>query len=247
MITSGLYAGARIPHRVGDPYWQQVALLLHCEGADNSTLLVDSSRHAVNFTTDPVQANVSTAQAKFGAASLRVNRASGTSPPLWTGTRFTAAAGVAGALTFECWFKRVSNIDATESPPILRIHASDGAEIVRVSQYRNLGNDLQIRFGDADTASQIGYTPAADGWTHIAILLSAGTLRVCAEGVSLRTFSYGSFASGAPGWNAYVGAPPGGTGTGAIACYIDEVRYTTDVARYTSFPFTPPTAPFLNY
>lgn len=222
----------------GDPYWPNVALLLHCEGANGSATLVDSSSYAVNFTTSTSQHDISTARAKFGSSSLRVKNASPTSPPAWSGARFTPAAG--GAFTFECWFDTTAAFNGTEAPPIIRILDNVNAEFIRVSQYA-LGNEINVRFGAADTETYHSFAPDGAGWVHIAIEMLAGTGYVYAGGALCR--SYPLDGNGTGSWSVYVGAAQSGSGSNALTCHIDEVRFTSGVARYGA-PFTPPTAAF---
>ena len=52
-----------------DDYYSFVTLLLHCDGANNSTTITDSSLSQVTVTAQD-NAKISTAQSKFGGSSL---------------------------------------------------------------------------------------------------------------------------------------------------------------------------------
>src|SRR5262245_66414830 len=67
LVNPFVYGVAAPP--VTDPFFTSVVLLLHCDGADAAISLTDSSNahHAVNCNG---QHKLTTAQAKFGTASL---------------------------------------------------------------------------------------------------------------------------------------------------------------------------------
>src|SRR5690606_25450842 len=52
----------------GDPYWASVVLLLHMDGADGSTMFIDSSANGLTVTANG-NAQIDTAQSKFGGAA----------------------------------------------------------------------------------------------------------------------------------------------------------------------------------
>jgi len=78
-------------------------------------------------------------------------------------------------------------------------------------------------------------------WYHIAMVRSGSTVTYYLNGVSDATFST-SFSQGATGMT--IGARYTGA-TEYVAGYIDDLRITKGVARYTT-TFTPPTAAFPN-
>ena len=82
-----------------------------------------------------------------------------------------------------------------------------------------------------------------DAWHHFAITRQSGTLRLFRDGALVSsTTNSGSFNNNNSG-SLFFGAYPGGTATTRSNIILDEVRFTKDVARYTS-AFTPPTAAF---
>lgn len=76
-------------------------------------------------------------------------------------------------------------------------------------------------------------------WTHIAIARNGGTRTVYVNGTSTVTGSVGNITSNRCSVGAY------SNGTLPIQGYIDDLRITKGVARYTS-NFTPPTSAFPN-
>lgn len=90
------------------------------------------------------------------------------------------------------------------------------------------------------TASGPAGSITASVWHHIAAVMSAGTLRVYVDGVggSPTAVSNPLISNASP---VTIGASA--NGQYPFAGFIDEVRITKGVARYTS-DFTPPDAPF---
>jgi len=90
-----------------DPYWDNVVLLLHFDGVDGSTVIVDSSKSAIAITCE-AEAKLSTAQYKYGTASLlldgTLDRLSISSSALVIGTE---------DFTIEC-YARTDSADAND-------------------------------------------------------------------------------------------------------------------------------------
>jgi hypothetical protein len=55
---------------VFDPYYQNVSLLIHCDGSNGSTTITDSGPKGKSPSSVNGDAKISTAQSKFGGASL---------------------------------------------------------------------------------------------------------------------------------------------------------------------------------
>lgn len=225
-----------------DPYWDNVSLLLHMDGSNGSTTFTDSSLSAKTATVTG-GAQISTAQSKFGGASGVFDkvddRLSYSSSDFAFGT---------GDFTVEAW-----------------IYSRDvsGATTRGWFQTSTVSGGLQPSYGNGLTIFQ-GYTPAPstldggivvaiDGenyfgsttavlfvnqWQHVAVTRSASTCRVFVDGVVVGSRSNSSNLTGS---NLCVGGYY--DTTYLYDGYIDELRITKGVARYTA-NFTPPTAPF---
>jgi hypothetical protein len=89
------------PGATGDPYFSNVALLLHMDGSNGSTTIQDSSSNA--RTTSSVSGALSTSNKKFGTASFTGGDAN------WTGA-YTSP--IASAFTIEAWLYRSSASNA---------------------------------------------------------------------------------------------------------------------------------------
>ena len=211
-----------------DPHIDKVALLLHMDGADGSTIFTDSS--AVPKTVAASGgAVVSTAQSKWGGASLVLNgRGDYLSAPAHADFVF----GV-GDFTVE-----------------LLINTTTAAEKVLVDQFVvETANSWQwaVESGRLSWYSGgyvlTGAVAVNDGaWHHVAAARSAGTLRFFVDGVLDGSVALGrNFNTNLVlGIGAQVGAR---NSAYDFPGYIDDLRITKGVGRYTA-NFAPPTGPF---
>ena len=212
----------------GDADFDKVSLLLHMDGADGSTIFTDSS--AVPKTVAASGgAVVSTAQSKWGGASLALG---GSGDYLSSPAHADFVFGV-GDFTVE-----------------LLINTTTAAEKVLVDQYQS-GNTNSWQFAVRDGRLSWysgGYvlTGAAavnnGAWHHVAAARSAGTLRFFVDGVLDGSAALGhNFNTNLVlGIGAQVGER---SSAYDFPGYIDELRITKGVGRYTA-NFTPPTESF---
>ena len=220
-----------------DPYYGAVSLLLHGDGADGSTEIIDSSVNPKTVTAVG-DAQISTTQSKWNGSSLKFDG---------NGDYLTSAANAdfdyaAGDFTIEGWF-RSENISQfqtvigqapyngfTTDGYVLRIFSSKLA----LNYYNNSGAPL-FTLGDVTTLS-------SNVWYHFAATREGNTFRLFINGIlEASTTNSISFATGK---SLYVGKWEGITNRDFNG-YIDDLRITKGVARYTS-NFTPPTQPFFN-
>lgn len=202
----------------GDIYFNDVSLLLHCDGTNGSTTFTDSSNNGLTVTANG-NAQISTAQSKFGGASGAFD---GTSDSL---TVTIPAIGTSD-VTIECWF-----YCTLTSVNVQRLFGGFGG-------YMGINpstNYLVFNYNSVDrilSSSPIVFNT----WNHVALSREGSTSRLFLNGVSIGTVADTQAYSG----NMLIG--------GSIAIdfffgYIDDIRVTQGVARYTS-NFTPPTAAF---
>lgn len=217
-----------------DPDFSSVVSLLHFDGADGSTTIVDVTGKSWSATGN---AQLDTAQKKFGTASLLTDGA-GDYISTSSSTDFSLTAS--GDFTVEFWLY-LTDKDNSDGNAVVCVGNASGywQFLVRSNQIQiNLRNATGGAFSDL-TASQ---TLANGQWHHYAWTRASGTNRLFYDGVQLTTS--GSLPSNPTQGThaAYVGANYNGGAT-STAGQIDDVRITKGVARYTS-NFTPPTAPF---
>jgi len=216
-----------------DPQFTSVSLLLHGDGTNGSTTIVDSSRLPKTVTAFG-NAQISTAQSKFGGASIAFD---GTGDYLQTASSSALALG-AGDFTVEAWVWFGSVV-------------SNFGRIVQCGNF-NTGGDWQlVRWQSTNPAQptfdaggiggiriQSSITVPQNTWAHIAVTRSGGTIRLFVNGV------IGGSATSVVGFTqSIVTVGASATGGESHNGYIDDLRITQGVARYTA-NFTPPTAPF---
>lgn len=222
----------------GDPHFNNVSLLLHMDGIDGSTTIADSSNNALSFTRFG-NAQISTAQSKFGGASALFDG---------SGDYFSASDNAAFDLgssdfTIEAW-----------------VYISGGSvERSICSQWiggANLGwdfgvwntNRLRFYYSTNGSSGSFGIntvitTVPTGQWAHVCACRSGNTIRLFING----TAAYTSASFNVTIFNSAGSFQVGGSNnTNSWNGYIDDLRITKGVARYTS-NFTPPTEPFPDY
>jgi hypothetical protein len=221
---------AQLPSPV-DPYFSDVSLLLHGNGVNNSTTFTDSSSNNHTLTVNG-GANISTAQSKFGGASMYFDGSGDSlSLPLDTSIAFGS-----GEFTFEFWLFR----NASSSFVILDTRTPSQNPAGELVILVNSSGRLEI--WEQGFTRLAGGSTAVNTWNHYAIARdSSNVVTGYINGTSVDTWS--------TSLNFVLGSAPriGSTvnGTFYLNGYIDDLRLTKGVARYTS-SFTPPTEPFPN-
>ena len=195
-----------------------VQLLLHGDGANNSTSFTDSSNAAQAITANG-GVKISTDQSKFGGGSIYCD---GTGDFL----SFTAISiGTSDDCTLEAWIYPTSTGDRG-----IFGHSNSSVNMQPLTLLSNL---LQAYW---DGTFLVGSTVTANTWTHVAITRSGGTLRLFQDGTLTATSSSNTKAVALD----RVGRTQF---RGDFVGWIDEARVTVGLARYTA-TFTAPTAPF---
>jgi len=226
-----------------DPYFSQVSLLLHMDGANGSTTFTDSSpeNHTVTAYGD---AQISTAESKFGGASGYFDGDGDyvAAPPS------ALPVGASEEWTLECWLY----LPSVPTDVFSVCGQSSGAG--DVPKWGLLCNANTGFTYEADKAGFFVYDGgnvwinqpfawSANTWYHIAVAATNGSIFMYIDGTlvgdmtaTLPAANTGDVRFGSDGENYKY-----------TLGYIDELRITKGVngARYTA-NFTPPTAPFPN-
>ena len=215
-------------------------LLLHMDGANGSAVFTDASPYARGNATVVGNAQVSTAQSKFGGASALFD---GTGDYLSYPTSADFDFG-AGDFAIDAWIRITggsarryiaSVTSATENGPI-----TWGLDIEVGGQLR-----LQCSFdGTANNVALVGTTVLAlNTWYHVAATRAGNVFRVFVDGVLENSVTI----SGSLYW---ISSPLAvGTRTSTPTAtpwwvgYIEELRISKGIARWTA-NFTPPTGPY---
>lgn len=202
-----------------DPFWANVSALLHMDGSNGGTTFTDQTGKTWTRNGTPT---ISTAQAKFGQSAVFSGSSQWIDGP--SSADFTFGTG---DFTIECW----AYFTATGANRGLFSFGSNLTLYLSSS-----GANLYWFDGSTNLLTATG--PALNTWHHIAIARQGTTLRMFINGVLVASATYSTNLTST---NMRVGSAT--TGATNMQGYIDEVRITKGVARYTA-NFTPPSAPF---
>jgi hypothetical protein len=219
----------------GDPNFANVSLLLHMDGSNGSTTFTDSSGTPKTVTANG-NAQISTAQSKFGGASGYFDG----SGDFVVATSPTAFEFGTGDFTAECWFYAATGSNGG----VAAIMTTATGSSDEFGFFVGLQDDSNIiwLFGDGTWAffrSVSGFP--TDSWSHLALTRSSGVAYLFLNGTVIDSVSDSTDLA-----NPNQAVAIGGrnlSGGQYFTGYIDELRITKGVARYTA-NFTPPTAPF---
>ena len=207
---------------MSDQYESYIVFLSHFDGNNGDSIVFDNTIIPISFV--GVAPKLSTTQSKFGATScacigsgaLTVNNAS-----------FNFGSG---NLTIEGFVYPTGS-----GSPLLDCQSSTNL----FAFYCDTSTSARLILNNANLIS--GITLTANAWQHIAIVRNGNTWNVYVNGVSAgsgtNSNSFDCTVSGIGG--AAV------SGIHYFNGYVDEVRITKGIARYTS-NFTPPTQAFDN-
>ena len=226
LLISGDLRLANTSVAATDTNIREVSLLLHGDGTNGSTTITDSSLTPKTVTAVG-NAQISTAQSKFGGASIALD---GTGDFLSVGSSSDLVPD-AGDFTIEFWARHTSgNGQFMYSNPNFGIGLWAGAALALVS---NAGTNILT-----DPANFLSAT-----WIHVAVTRAGNVIRL---------FKAGNLVASAT--NSVNYSTLGTTRVGVwldgnnffFNGYIDDFRITKGVARYTA-NFTPPTAAFPDF
>lgn len=229
----GFFSSAR-PSGTGDPYWNKVVSLLHFDGSSGSVVIADEV--SGNSWQCFGQAKLSTAISMFGGCSLSFPTNSVSNSVKGPST----LSPFAGDFTIEFWVYPITNstnytamfvgVDRTSGPRGFQIGWLDATSI-RTS----------VVGGSPSAVDNVGNL-VVNAWNHIAACAQGTTFFLAVNGVSVSsTWTVGQGNASNP---ITIGSHVDGITD--FKGYIDEMRITKGVARYTG-DFTPPTAPFPNH
>lgn len=210
-----------------------LALLLHCDGENNSKNFVDSSpfEHTVTAQSTCV---ISTAQSVFGGASLYTGSSTGY-VSISDSVEFDPGAG---DFTFHCW---IYSTNSTKRQGIF-FPATDtglGVELWgdKICVWASSGSGWGIVTSDStegrSNRSIVEYT-----WTHIAVTRYNGVFNIFINGVLDKSINKTGtiVAVRQPRHVGYA------INRGVFRGYLDEVTWIKGYARWTE-SFSPPTTP----
>jgi hypothetical protein len=250
--TLDLTGSAILP---SDPYWANVTYLLHMDGPHNSTAFTDVKGASVTRLGNPV---VSTAVSKFGGAAAQFTGGLGNALSL-------PAFAPTGNFTIEAWLY-ISSANSGQASTLIDVGGISGVnwqsqaiyygwptagQLNWLASSGNNGTDISGPVGCATPCSTgVAFgAPVMDAWNHFAVVrdASAGKYYFYLNGTKTLTVNNSSTPYASP-QRVVLGAYPVNSATNftspSLKGYLDEVRFSNGVARYTGTTYTMPTAAF---
>ncbi len=215
----------------GDPYRNNVVLHLPMTGENNSTTFTDVSQSPKTMT--PTNAIISTAQSKWGSSGYFPNKTAYLSTPNVSSLQLHS-----GDYTVELWayFLTVPSASALMAN---RFYGS--GDVFPFSLAFGTPGSLG---GISGSVLYFGYyngnwygvftdfTPSINTWYHIAATRSGNAIKVFVDGVPRASMTISS-QPGAPTQEWVIGRRWDNNGDIGIDGYLQDLRITTGIARYT--------------
>lgn len=224
-LSSGRLLGIK-PTLEYDPFFSSVGLLMHMDGANGSTTITDLIGSTITNAGSPT---ISTAQFKFGGSSLSLNGSSG----LQVADKAGLAPGT-GDFTVEMWIRPT----ATANARLWSYQAAGSAQVLilgRDATGRIFG-ELRNNTGSNDTTVTGATVLSLNTWYHVAFVRQGTTCYIFVDGVM--EGNIGGMTQNIPtGGVCSIGYYQTGN-TNFFTGFIEDIRFTKGVARYTA-SFTP--------
>lgn len=227
-ITNGTsrYASNFVPDStIPDPYLSNVVLLLNME------TLIDVKGHSVSAYGS---AALTTAKSKFGTQSVYCPSGSD-----HLGVAASSDFVFSADYTVEAWFYCTAL--PTNYGEILGNYAFNAADNWGLELSSSGAVQYYPSTGSANLISAPAGTVTAGTWNHVAGVRYGSSVMLFVNGVKLGTPATLTGTLGAATLDLYIGGRSNNPGTSSL--YVDEVRITKGIARYTN-NFTVPAAAF---
>lgn len=246
-LMMSMMTASSTPPAETDPYIVNYSTLLHCNGLDGSTTLIDQSEKLWTLFNG---AQIDTAQSKFGGASLLLN-GSGAHATTPSHEDFNFGDGEF-TITCQVYFNALA--DSKYQGIIARdqIGGTRGWLLFTADNSQPVPDAISFAGWVGGTPFSVADTvPATTGaFIHIAVVRdksSGDVLRLFKNGIQVASVNI-TGSIGAPNepcvigslWN--IGVVNSGS---ALSGWVDEVRITKGQAVYRS-NFTPPTQPYVD-
>lgn len=225
-----------------DPYWENVVALLHFNGTDGSTDFVDEVGNTVSMVGSGPE--TTTEEYKFGGSSYH-NSGSKSGLNLASSSDFTPT----GDYTVETWIYIPENSSVTDIWYIVdtRVQGNDN----ETWNFTWSSNTKSIHAAQWDSTQHAILDIAGakiittNAWHHVALVRKDNTYTIFVDGeADVSGEVSGSFAPTASHpLQIGHGSSPGGNTDRSWKGYLQDLRITKGIARYTK-DFTPPTRSF---
>ena len=219
---------------VGDVYFPQTELLLPLEGTNGATTTSDSSNRNRSIVFAGTGGSISSAASKFGNTSVLFDSTGYSRLDVSVDSTLNAA----GDFTLEAWLYDTS----TSGYPLFCRNSVSAGVYVYLGNNATSGSNKVVRMWSNNSVTVFSTELPQSQWYHFALVRSGTSVKVYINGTAdatVRTDS-GTFLFGDTS-TLEIGShstqyPFNG--------YMDDIRMTKGVARYTS-NFTPPTSAHL--
>lgn len=206
-----------------DIYWQNVSALLHFDGDNNSTTFTDETGRIWNSLGNT---KLSTVKSMFGLSSLFLDGASSLSTAFSSGFAYGT-----GDFTWELFI----NFNSVSGNRYVIDHSSGSGNGGTLSYYNNTLRYYNPSTGISSPLYNTLIPLEVGRWYHIAIVRLSEITTIYVDGIAKAS---GSDLHNYNNLEVWLGRYAGG-GETFFDGYIDELRITKGVARYTE-NFTPP-------
>lgn len=215
-----------------DPYFSNVVLLMHFDGANNGTSFPDvTGKTATRFgdvITSTAQFKYGTASAYFDGANDRLSFADNSGFDFGTGN-----------FTIDFWWRPT----AADFGIIVEHANSPASGVAGIFIQYNASGTIMSGQAFGATILTSSTTIPLNTWVFVSVQRSGSNWTMYFDGIVVATgTSAANLTASGPLTIGGTSRSSADTPTG----YIDDLRITKGVARYTG-PFTPPTEPFKDY
>lgn len=219
-----------------DTNFASVTLLLHGDGVNGATTFPDSSRSRHSVTIGTGTPTIATAQSVFGGASISTGTVMSLDVP------GGCAEFGTGDFTVELWI-RPNSVGSTQ-----QLFTRQGAAGMALQLYLYSPGKIGGLLRDTSGADLVNYQSStvavsATTWVHVAMVRISGVVTIYVGGVGNTPTAGTQDLVHATEPARIAALTAGGAPTQEFQGYIDDVRVTTGVGRYTT-DFIPPIAPF---
>jgi hypothetical protein len=239
--TSGFFEAAPTgegvgadPATIGDANFADVGLLLHGDGTSGSTTITDSSSNAVSVTANG-NAQIDTAVKKFGTGSIEFDG----SGDYLSINGSTYPIDLSGDFTIE-FFVRHKVATGNQKYIDTRSDTVGTTEALLI----DINTNFRLFIDGSDRLLGNAGAPSVNTWYHIAIVRSGTSIKYFLNGTEELDYTQSTPRDYTLDYVWEIGVNTSRI-TNYLNGYLDELRITSGVARYTS-NFTSPTAAFLD-
>ena len=219
----------------GDPDADKISLIINGDGADNSTVIVDSSlkNHSlVAMGTTKIKTNSDGIAPKFGSGKIALLM-SHIACPVTNDLQFGT-----GDFTIEAWVLRIGDAGngSSSGMTIISNRPGSGTDVLAFI----FSNDSVWFHSNSEAIITLNTTINVGVWVHLAVSRQAGVIRIFRDGTLLgQANATNNFNNTAPFLIGLDGTRGDAT-TRYFNGYIGDLRITKGLARYTT-DFSVPT------